>query len=368
MRFALSDEQTMLGDSLARALSEVVDLPLLQALNRNPQQDTAQVSDALTQIGLPGLLIDEDHGGIGLGLIEAAVCAEALGTRVAPAPFTGTAVMAPLAIQACTDTAIQQTWLPALASGEKRIAVGLSDWAAGTRKDTGLKVVAGKLSGTTRLVLDADRPNAFLVADREGQLYLVAADAIGLSLEAFRTIDVTRRTAVLKLSGVNATPLADVYGEALTRIVDAGRVVLAADTLGASHAMLQQAVDYAAERRQFGRTISSFQAVKHLCAEMAAQIQPCRAMVWYTAYAFDSLGADEFALNAALTKSHLDETGRFVARTATEVHGGMGFTDLQGLHYWFKRIGFNGAALGSPAKLRQRAAQLQGLVPDTARR
>lgn len=361
MRFALSDEQQLLHDSLDRALGEVVDLKLLQALYRSADTPTGHIAQVLAQIGLPGLLIDDEHGGSGLGLMEAAVCAEVLGYHVAPATFIASAVMAPLAIRACSDSAIQNNWLPALASGEKRIAVALSDWAEGTRKDTGLKMVAGKLSGLVRTVLDADEPNAVLVADRTGQLYLVAADAIGLNLDVMTTIDVSRRTAVLRLSGVNATPLADVYGDALTRIVDAGRVMLAADTLGAAHAMLEQAVQYAAQRQQFGRRIASFQAVKHLCADMAAQLHPCRALTWYAAYAFDQLPPAEFALNSALAKAHLADTGRFVARTATEVHGGMGFTDLQGLHYWFKRIGFNHAALGTPAILRQRAAQLQGL-------
>ncbi|MCY1359267.1 pimeloyl-CoA dehydrogenase, small subunit [compost metagenome] len=107
--------------------------------------------------------------------------------------------------------------------------------------------------------------------------------------------------------------------------------------------------------------IGSFQAVKHLCAEMAAALEPGRALVWYAAHAFDAL-PEEAALLAAHAKSHLSETGTFVARTATEVHGGMGITDLLGLHYWFKRIGFNRQLLGGPERVRHLAAEMQGLV------
>jgi alkylation response protein AidB-like acyl-CoA dehydrogenase len=147
----------------------------------------------------------------------------------------------------------------------------------------------------------------------------------------------------------------------LDRLRDAAWIVLAAETLGASQAMLDKAVAYAKERKQFGRVIGSFQAVKHLCAEMAAELEPARALVWYAAYAFDQ-GLDEAPLMAAHAKAHLSEVGRFVARTATEVHGGIGMTDLLGLHYWFKRIGQNRQLLGGPERVREIAARLQGLV------
>ena len=133
----------------------------------------------------------------------------------------------------------------------------------------------------------------------------------------------------------------------LTRMRDAGWVMLAADTLGAGTSMLEKAVDYAKERKQFGRVIGSFQAVKHLCAEMAAELEPCRALVWYAAHAFDAIPA-EASLTAAHAKAHLSEIGRFVARTATEVHGGIGITDLLGLHYWFKRIGLTANCSAGP--------------------
>ena len=150
-------------------------------------------------------------------------------------------------------------------------------------------------------------------------------------------------------------------GDALTRVRDAGWVMLAADMLGASQTMIDKAVAYAGERRQFGRLIGSFQAVKHLCAEMAAELEPCRALVWYAAYAQDAVPG-EASLTAAHAKAHLSEVSRFVARTATEVHGGIGFTDLLGLHFWFKRVGVDRQLLGGPERVRLLAARMQGLA------
>jgi alkylation response protein AidB-like acyl-CoA dehydrogenase len=98
-----------------------------------------------------------------------------------------------------------------------------------------------------------------------------------------------------------------------------------------------------------------------MCAEMAAALEPCRSLVWYAAHAFDH-APDESTLMACHAKSHLSEVGRFVARTSTEVHGGMGFTDLAGLHYWFKRIGLDRQLLGGPELVRNEAARVQGWI------
>ena len=144
-------------------------------------------------------------------------------------------------------------------------------------------------------------------------------------------------------------------------MLDAGRVILAADTLGAGQSMLDKAVAYSKERVQFGRVIASFQGVKHTLADLATEFEPCRAMVWYAAHAQDAI-PEEARLTALQVKAHLGDVGRTHARLATEVHGGMGFTDLLGLHYWFKRIGFDRQMLGSPERLRREAAVAQGLL------
>ena len=124
--------------------------------------------------------------------------------------------------------------------------------------------------------------------------------------------------------------------------------------------MIEKAVSYAKERKQFNRVIGSFQAVKHMCAEMAADLEPCYAMLWQAAHSFDH-DPDEARLQACQAKSHIAEVAKMVSKKATEVHGGMGFTDLLGLHFWFKRIGVNRHILGSPEIVREEAAIAQNL-------
>ena len=191
---------------------------------------------------------------------------------------------------------------------------------------------------------------------------VVERGAKGVSETELTTIDRTRTVLTLDLDKAAASVVAgNNHAEAQRKMIDAGRVLLAADSLGAAAMMLEKAVEYSKTRDQFNRPIASFQAVKHMCAEMAAKLEPCRSMIWYAAYAQDHV-PEETSLMACLAKSHMQEVGKFVARTATEVHGGMGFTDLLGLHYWFKRIGANRQLLGGPEKLRAEAAELQGWV------
>ena len=199
-----------------------------------------------------------------------------------------------------------------------------------------------------------------LVATQERSLYIVERDAAGLRSSPLTTIDATRISGELILEQTPAQ-LVSHDENVLLAALDAGRVMLAADTFGAAQYMLDASVAYAKQREQFNRPIASFQAVKHLCAEMTAELEPCRAMVWYAAHALAAL-PDEARLSACHTKAHLSEVGKFVAKTATEVHGGVGFTDLLGLHYWFKRIGFNRQMLGAPELVREEAARLQGFV------
>jgi alkylation response protein AidB-like acyl-CoA dehydrogenase len=362
MDFALSSEQRMMQDSLAGALGRVCDLPRVRTFAETGEGVARDVWRALTDLGVPGLLIPEEHGGLGLGLLDAALAAEALGAHAAPAPFLGSAVLAPLALLGSGSAAQQAAWLPKLAAGECVAGIAIGEVVSGARDGADVAVADGRLSGHALFAIDAAQADVFVVADRDGGLHLVGAGAPGLTVEALTTIDLTRRFGVLRLADVAAEPLATGGAAAtLTRMRDAAWTMLAADMLGAAEAMIAKAVGYAKERQQFGRLIGSFQAVKHLCAEMAAELEPCRSLVWYAAYAGDALPA-EFSLNAAHAKAHLSEVSRFVARTATEVHGGIGFTDLLGLHYWFKRVGLDRQLLGGPELVREVAARMQGLA------
>ena len=321
MEFALTDDQRMLQDTLSRTLERVCPLDRVRAAAAKDEPYAADVWAALREVGAAGVMVPEEFGGMGLSLLDAALIAETLGA-----------------------------------------AVAIAEAAGGARDGAGITAASGRLTGKALFVLDFGDADLFIVADKAGGLHMVRGDAKGLTRTALTSIDATRRIGELTFDGAPAEALTGGDAAAtLRRMIDAGRVILAADILGAAERMIEKAVTYAHERKQFGRVIGSFQAVKHLCAEMAAELEPCRSLVWYAAYAADAV-PDQATMLAAHAKAHLSETGTFVARTSTEVHGGMGFTDLLGLHYWFKRIGFDRQMLGGPERVRQDAAVAQGWV------
>ncbi len=360
MEFGLSAEQTLLQDSVARYLDRHAPLERVRQFCDERHQRADDVWAGLCDLGIPGLIVPEEHGGIGCSLLDAALVAETLGSRAAPVPFVATAVMAPLAIATAGSDEQKARWLPQLAEGKLTAGAALST-SASNRLQDGVQFDGQRLRGRALFVLDF-AADIYLVADNERKLYVVNASDSGVRRETLATIDRTRVFGELNFE--------DAAGELLpggsdpemcARVIDAGRIILAADTLGAAGTMLQRAVAYSKERVQFGRPIGSFQAVKHMCAEMAAELEPCRAMMWYAAHAFDAM-PEEARLNACHAKAHLSEVGTRVARTSTEVHGGIGFTDELGLHLWFKRIGANRQLLGGPDQLRDEAARLQQWV------
>lgn len=366
MEFGLSDEQRMLADSIRRFADERVDGERLKTLVDGGDTANAELLRGLAELGAFGILTPEEHGGSGMTLLDACLVQQALGRNAVPVPFTASAILAPLALRASGDAAAQ--WLPLLASGERRLGVGLSE-TAGKRSGTGITVAQDTASGVARFVIDGQGADAWILATEDHGLILVEAGAQDAECIALTTIDHSRSVAEVHLKRTPCTTLVAPGSHAATvgQLLAAGRVALAFDSLGAAERMLDRAVAYALERKQFGRVIASFQAVKHLCAEMAAEIEPCHSLLWYAAYAAEAY-PEEFELMACHAKAHMGEVGQFVARTATEVHGGMGFTHEMGLHYFFKRIGLNRQLLGNPDQVRQHAAALQGWQRSAAAR
>lgn len=363
MEFGLSSEQTLLKDSVDRYLRERAPLARVRKFAEGDEARAEDLRAGLVELGAAGLLIPESYGGVGLGALDACLLAESFGYGVAPVSFVGNAVMVPTALMLAGSEAQKAECLPKIAAGKLTMGVALSE-RTGARAvngvTAGVNCVAGKLTGRSLYVIDFEA-EAYLVADQQDRLHLVEANASGLTRRRLETVDRTRPLGELIFDGVKAQALPGSDPAVCRRVIDIGRAMLAADTLGAAQCMIDQAVAYAGQREQFGRLIGSFQAVKHMCAEMASMLEPTRSFVWYAGYAL-SEAAEEAHWVTCHLKAHMSEVGRFVAKTATEVHGGMGFTDLVGLHYWFKRIGLNRQLLGSPERLRLEAAQVQGLA------
>ena len=359
MDFGLSAEQVLLQDTIDRALNDEVPLDLVRSLEQETSAPIDKAWDCAKELGIPGLLIEERFGGAGLGLMEATLVSQVLGAHVTPIPWLASGVVAPVCLQKVGSEQQQAEWLPKLARGEARIGLAFSEYA-GAREGASVTYSDGKLQGHSLFVVDF-RADAYLVGTSNGSICLVRSDSPGLTEIDLVSVDKTRAVGELVFDSVDAEVVDEKSTEIVTELLDIGRVMIAADTLGAAQYMLDAAVAYSKEREQFGRVIGSFQAVKHLCADMVAELEPCLAMVWYAGHALEHL-PQESRIYACQTKAHLSDVGKMVAKSATEVHGGTGFTDLLGLHYWFKRIGLNRQLLGGPERLREDAAIAQGFI------
>jgi len=359
MDFGLSDEQRLLEQTLRRLLAETVPPARVREIMDGEAAHDPKLWAQLAELGVAGMLVPESHGGGGLALLDAAIAMQALGHGATPAPFLATSVLAPVALAAGTP-AQQEAWLPRIAAGEALLGVAATE-VVSKRADAGVREEGGRLHGKALFALDAGAADAFMVALDRDRIAIVPPDAAGLTVTLLKTIDRTRRVAELVFEDVAPAEWIGGVGGVpgvTDRVLAAGRIALAADILGACERAIELAVAYAKQREQFGRPIATFQAVKHLCAEMVAELEPARSLVWYAAYAFDER-PDEALLLALHAKAHLAEIGTAIVRTATEVHGGIGFTDDYDLHLWFKRVGLDRQLLGGPELLRAEAAARQ---------
>lgn len=363
MDFGLSEDQRLLEKTVRSFLQDRVPIARVRELRDAGCPNDPAIWQGLAELGLAGILIDEERGGSGLKLLDAALVAESLGHAVTPSPFLASAVMAPVALRSLSG-AKRDAWLRALAGGEAVFGVAATETFS-VREGAGVGFERGRLRGKALMALDAFRADRVLVPIGTDRLAVVAGDASGLERTRLTTVDVTRCACELVFDDVEPEAVFEEAGHAVARMLDAGRIALAADTLGACEAMIEQAVAYAQQRKQFGRVIGSFQAVKHLCAEMVAELEPARSLLWYAAHAFDAI-PDDAPVMACHVLAHVSEIGREIASVATQVHGGIGWTDEQNLHFWYKRIGVARHLLGGPEALRARAAELQGLVPASA--
>jgi alkylation response protein AidB-like acyl-CoA dehydrogenase len=359
MDFGLSEDQRLLEASVRAFLRDRVPIARVRELRESDCPNDRAIWRGLAELGAAGILVPEAHGGSGRTLLDAALVAQSLGHAVAPSPFLSTAVIATVALGALPGGEAKR-WLEGIAAGELVVGAAFTETFS-VREGAGVALENGRLGGKSLMALDAHGADLILIGVGSDCLAVVRADTAGLTAARLATIDATRCTAEVTLEGAAPDAVIDGAGAAIERALDAGRIALAADALGACEAMVDQAVAYAQQRKQFGRAIGSFQAVKHLCAEMIAALEPARSLLWYAAHSFDAR-PDEAPQMACHVLAHVSEIGREIASTATQVHGGVGWTDEQNLHFWFKRIAVARHLLGGPELLRERAAALQGFV------
>lgn len=360
MDFGLSEDQLLLDSTIRSFLADQVPIGRVRELREKDWPKDRAIWSALAELGVTGMLVPEAQGGSGLALLDAALVSQALGHAVAPTPFLASAVMAPTALAVISGSPAE-AWLAGIASGELVFGVAVTELFS-VREEAGVRISDGKLHGKAMMAIDAYGADLLLVAIDPDTLGVVRSDGAGLEITRLATVDATRCSAEVLFEGVTPEGVFEGSAHAISRMLDAGRIALAADALGACESMVEQAVAYAKQRRQFDRVIGSFQAVKHMCSEMISELEPARSLLWYAAHSFDAI-PDEAPLMACHVLAHLSEIAREVASVSTQVHGGIGWTDEQNLHFWFKRIANARHMLGGPEYLRTRAAQLQGFAP-----
>jgi alkylation response protein AidB-like acyl-CoA dehydrogenase len=370
--FGLSDDQ----EALQRAAREFLAAECPPALVR----ETAELSDGvpralyakMAELGWMGLTVPEKDGGLGLGALELALVLEELGRVAAPGPFLGTQLVIAALVRA-GSAAQRRRWLPRLVAGEVLGALAYLEEsdrhdAAGITAKARAARGGWRLGGAKLFVQGMPGADLLLVAARTAagagprgvSLFLVEAATPGVRTRPVETIDLTRRVGEVELRDVHVDRAA-LVGPAgggwplLARLLDLGAVGIAADCLGGAARALEMAVEYSRVRQQFGRPIGSFQAVKHMAAEMAADVEPSRSLVWYAAYALDHRPR-EAPRSAAIAKARLSDVYTATVNRAVQMHGGIGFTWEHDLHLWFKRACWNDVAFGDPTYHRERLA------------
>ncbi|MFI9562872.1 acyl-CoA dehydrogenase family protein [Streptomyces rishiriensis] len=371
MDFAFSEEQEELGRTVRAFLADTSPEAEVRRLMETPEGfDRALWRRMGTELGLQGLAVPEEYGGAGCGPVEVGVVMEEMGRALLCAPFLSSAVLGTTALLCCADEEARRRLLPGLACGELVATVALTEdsarWdAAGVRLSARESRGSWALTGHKTFVLDGATADVVLTVARADDgigVFLVDGDARGLTRRPLPTMDPTRRQARLDYHDVAATRLRT-HGDGwdlVAQVLDRAAVALAAEQVGVASRALDMAVDYAKARHQFGRPIGSFQAVKHLLADVLLEVESARAAAHYALLAAENEAPDLPAV-ASLAKAFCSDACLQATTQNIQVHGGIGFTWEHPAHLYLKRAKTSQLLFGDPAYHRELLAQRIGL-------
>ena len=357
MNLDFSDDQKALQDQVRRFLAEKCPPATVRAILEGPEPYDRALYKGLAELGALGVTIPEAYGGVGLSHLELCLVAEELGRALAPVPVASSIYLAAEFLLQAGSEAQKQAWLPKLASGE---AVGTFAFVEGQGRMAPNKIhtlmTNGRLAGTKSPVPDGGAADFAIVAARSSpgrresaiSLYLVDLSGPGVKREALSTIDPSRGYAKLIFEGAPAEPLgSDGDGwHIATQVQDRAAILMAFEQVGGADRALEMARDYALERMAFGRQIGSFQAIKHMLADMYVSATLARSNCYYGAWAMVS-GASELPVAAATARVSATQAFQHCAKNNIQVHGGMGFTWAFDCHLFYRRSNALALALGS---------------------
>jgi alkylation response protein AidB-like acyl-CoA dehydrogenase len=348
MDFEFTDDQVSLRDAVGKWVDKGFDFSRRHGIAKAGGK-TRDVYTELAELGLTGLAIPEAHGGMGFGAVEAMVVMEELGRGLVNAPYAAAALVVPTLLSAA-PAAVQAAWLPKIADASALVVPALQERGARYRlshvSTTATQGVGGwSLTGQKHVVPAADEADAFVVVARVSGaadspagigLFLVEKGAAGVTVTGYPTQDGSR-AGELKLANAAATLVSADGFALLEQAVDVGIAAACAEGVGAMDRMVALTVDYMNTRKQFGVTLSTFQALKHRIADVKMQQELGRSMSYYASLKLGEPGPQRRrALSQA--KVQLGQSMRHVGQQCTQIHGGIGVTDEYVSSHYFKRL------------------------------
>jgi alkylation response protein AidB-like acyl-CoA dehydrogenase len=357
VNFDFSDEQKQLRDAARKFLSEQCPPKAVRAVLDGTALYDRDLWKGLAAMGFLGVAIPEAYGGAGAGHLELCVIAEEIGRALAPVPFSSTVYLAAEALLLAGSEAQKRKWLPLIASGAAIGTLALFE-GKGNPSPQAIRIAAAgnSLDGVKRPVPDGAIADFAIVAARTGSsgrdadisLFLVDMKSDGVEAGDLTSIDPSRGQAELAFRGCKAEPLGPA-GEGwgiVSQLLDRAAVLMAFEQVGGADRALEMGRDYALDRIAFGRPIGSFQAVKHMLADMYVAATLARSNCYYGAWAL-STNASELPEAAASARISATQAFQHCAKNNIQVHGGMGFTWEFDCHLYYRRANASALSLGS---------------------
>src|SRR5437879_6396863 len=350
MNFDFSDDQKLLTEQVRKFLTDKCPMKVVRRVLDGNETHADEVWKGLVELGVPGVGIPEEYGGLGLSPLELCVVAEEIGRAAAPVPFDTSVVLATEALKLAGSEAQKKKWLPLLAEGK---AIGTLAVAEGPQPPKSRNVLTtfggGRLNGKKVPVADGEAAS-FAIVLAKTSLVVVDLSQKAVAKKRVETIDPARKHAELTFNDA-AGELLGADGEGwrlLERLYDAAAVYFAFAQVGGAEAAMYMARDYALQRQAFGRAIGSYQAIKHKLADCYVKLELARSNAYYGAMMLTDGGAD-LPLAAAAARIAATEAYDYAAKENIQTHGGIGFTWEADTQFHLRRARVTALAIGGPS-------------------
>ena len=355
MEWGLNESQEILRDSARSFFAGECPMSEVRRLMATDTAYDPALWRKLSEQGYTGIIFPEEYGGVGLGKVELILLMEEAGRALLPGPFFSTVVFSGSVIDAAATPEQKRKYLAPICQGERRAtAAVLESTASWDLSDLKMAAVGGKLNGEKLFVSDAAIADWILVLVQNG-VFLVEKGAPGLTIRAMASMDLTRKLHAVQFHDTPAEKLGDL-ARAMPAI-DVATAALVAEIVGGMQQTLDMAVEYAKTRQQFGKTIGTFQAVQHQCADMYLETESSRSAAYYAAWALQE-NVPDAAAAVSIAKIYASDAGRTVGNRGIQIHGGMGFTWENDLHLYYRRAKASETTLGDATFHRERLARL----------